>query len=202
MTFLIPLSLCLLILFSVVQQDSTAKLAENRQALLAGEVVVQLFDLEDDVMGVRGDIFVAGSAQRLWEVLVDYDNLARFLPTMLYSKVSHHDSVKKVVDQILHVKIAFFKKKVSTKLEITEDYLQRVQWQAIGGDFQVYNGSWTLMYDNEASGTFLTYRAEIKPGFFAPKSLGRRIQKRDIPQTLRAIERRVLRMAAPASSPR
>ena len=90
---------------------------------------------------------------------------------MLYSKLSEQDSAKKVVDQVIRVKIAFFEKKVRTKLQVTEDYLQRVQWKAIGGDFHVYNGSGALTYDNEAQGTFLTYRAEIKPRFFAPKSL-------------------------------
>lgn len=87
--------------FLGVQQDSTAKLAGKRQALLAGEVIVHLFDLENDVMGVRGDIFVDGASEQVWGVLVDYDNLARFLPTMLYSELSEQHSAKKVVGQVL-----------------------------------------------------------------------------------------------------
>ncbi len=64
MSILTPLSLCLLMSLLGVQQDSTAKQAEKRQALLAGEVIVELFDLENDVMEVRGDIFVAGPTER------------------------------------------------------------------------------------------------------------------------------------------
>ncbi len=164
--------------------------ASNKEKLLNGDVIIALADLEDKIVGVTGTIFIGCQPQDVWSVLTDYDNLHRFIPKMLRSEVLEEKGNEKIIKQIGRTGISIFQKTARIKMKVHEEYLQRINFEKVSGDFKVFRGEWLLEYDPETTGTLLTYQAEIKPKFFAPQAFIRHVQKNDLPLILQAIKKR------------
>lgn len=152
------------------------------------KVVVTLTKQENKALGVDANIVIQASSQAVWEVLTDYDNLETFIPKLEESTLLEESGNKKIIQQTGRSSFLFIKKSARAVLKIDEEYLQRIKFSQIEGDFKIYRGEWTLR--NEGSSTVLSYRAEIRPDFFAPGFITRRVQKRDLPLILKAIKNR------------
>ena len=66
---------------------------------------------------------------------------------------------------------------------------KHLYFQQITGDFTVYHGEWILVDYQQGAGTFLTYKAEVKPNFFAPRFAVKNVQKRDCPSMMSAMKK-------------
>ena len=158
--------------------------------LLQGEVLIDLRFLPDDVIGVRGRIFIDAGREAVWNSLTDYDNLSRTLPKVLASRVAARNGNEIILDQTGRTGIFFFEKTVNFRLKVTEKDPQRIEFEQESGDFRVYRGAWVLEPAPTGNGTLLTYEAELKPDFFAPPILVSFVQRQDLPGILRAHKHR------------
>jgi len=82
-----------------------------------------------------------------------------------------------------------FQKEVYIKMKVWGENLTRLFFQQITGDFKVYHGEWLLVDYPKGAGTFLTYKAEVKPDFYAPQFAVRKVQSRDCPLMLSAMKK-------------
>ncbi|MEA1900493.1 MAG: hypothetical protein U9N47_06995 [Thermodesulfobacteriota bacterium] len=73
---------------------------------------------------------------------------------------------EKIIVQAGRTGIFLFKKTSHIKLKVKEEYFKHIYFEQITGDFKIYKGEWILEYCQEAQGTFLTFKAEVKPDFF------------------------------------
>lgn len=172
-------------------KTSSDTLSLEKQKQLNGEIIVTLSNLENKVIGVTGEIFIGAQPKEVWAVLTDYDNLKNFIPQMIMSNLLEDKGDEKTITQTGRTGVFMFKKTSHIKLKVTEEYLKSINFEQISGDFKVYKGAWILEYSQKVQGTFLTFKAEVKPDFFAPRFVTRHIQKRDIPVILTAIKQRV-----------
>jgi ribosome-associated toxin RatA of RatAB toxin-antitoxin module len=154
--------------------------------LALGEILVDLSFLADDVIGVKGKIFISASVELVWKALTDYDNLSRTLPKVLASRVVERKENEIILDQTGRTGIFFFEKTVNFRLRLLEEYLKKVSFEQVDGDFCVYRGEWVLETSDALNGTILSYHAEIKPLFFAPPILVSFVQWQDLPGILKA----------------
>ncbi len=154
-------------------------------------VTVTLTELEDNVTGVAGSILIKCPAEDIWRVLTDYNNFSRFVPRILHSKLVRDGGASKMIEQIGQTGISFIRVRARVTLEVEEEYLERISFSAVGGDFKVYAGSWFIQDKPGVEGTMLHYQARIKPRFPTPPALVRHVQKNDLPQVLSAIRQRV-----------
>ncbi len=191
-TLLISLSLFLypVMVLSTVK-TSADTLSSEKQKLINGNIIVTLSNLENKVIGVTGKIYIGSQPAKVWTVLTDYENLKNFIPHMTMSNLLEEKGDEKTITQTGRTGVLVFKKTSYVKLKVTEEYLKRIKFEQISGDFKVYKGAWTFEYSQKAQGTFVTFKAEVKPDFFAPRFVTRHIQKRDLPAILTAIKRRV-----------
>ncbi len=165
-------------------------ISAEQSMLLNGEPVVMLSDLNDSIIGVTGHIFIAASPERVWEVLTDYSNHKNYIPKLIVSDLLSDNGVETVIFQTARSRIFIFQKTVSLTVKIRGEYLKHLYFQQITGDFKVYHGEWILEKNRHGQGTFLTYKSEVKPDFFAPKFVVKYVQKHDFPSALLAVKKR------------
>ena len=188
------ITICLLLYPAIVQsttETSFDKLSVEKEKQRKGEIFVTLSNLENKVIGVTGKIYICSQPEKVLTVLTDYDNLKNFIPSIIESRLLKDKGDEKIIIQTVRTGIFLFKKTSHLKLKVKEEYCKHIYFEQISGNFKVYKGEWILGYSQEAQGTFLTFKAEVKPDFFAPLFIIRHIQKRDLPVILEAIKRRV-----------
>ncbi len=198
--------LLLVVLFSFISNMSLAQptetlssdsLSAEREKLLKGEVLVVLSDLPDGVTGVEGHIYIAAPPKTVWEVITDYDNHKKFVPNVLDSGLISDNGSEKVMFEKGRSGLLFFKKTVNIKMKVWGEPQKRLYFQQITGDFTVYHGEWVLEDYPQGAGTFLTYKAEVKPNFFAPRFAVKNVQKHDCPSMMSAMRKQAESLVLP-----
>lgn len=192
--FITIITIYLLLYPAIVQsatETSSDTLSVEKERQIKGEIIVTLSNLENMVIGVTGEIYIGSQPEKVWTVLTDYDNLKNFIPNIIESGLLKDKGDEKIIVQTGRTEIFLFKKTSHIKLKVKEEYFKHIYFEQIGGDFKVYKGEWILEYYQEAQGTFLTFKSEVKPDFFAPLFITRYVQKRDLTIILEAIKRRV-----------
>ena len=164
-------------------------LSIEKTKLLNGEVIVVLSNLEDGVTGVEGQIFIAAPPKKVWEVITDYNNHKNFVPNVIDSGIISDNGTEKVMFEKGKSRMFLFQKEVYIKMKVWGENLTRLRFQQITGDFKVYQGEWILVDYPQGAGTFLTYKAEVKPDFYAPQFAVRNVQHRDCPIMLSAMKK-------------
>ena len=164
-------------------------LSSERARLLTGEVIVALSDLQEGVTGVEGQIYIAAPPKKVWEVLTDYNHHKNFVPNVIDSGLISDNGVEKVMFEKGKSRIFIFEKEVYIKMKVWGENPTHLYFQQITGDFKVYQGEWILVDYPQGAGTFLTYKAEVKPDFYAPQFAVRNVQNRDCPLMMLAMKK-------------
>lgn len=168
--------------------------AENhehqRKRILNGEIIVDLAWLENDSTGVSSAIFINAPAEAVWKAISDYDNLDITLPKVVSSHIIKREGSTVTIDQIGKTGILIFERSVHFVLEAREEYLQRIEFHQVEGDFETYRGEWVIESMEADSGCILHYCATIKPAFFAPAVLVSFVQRQDLPGIMKAHKHR------------
>ena len=172
-----------------VAAGNSRTLTEERARLLTGEVIVALSNLQEGVTGVEGQIYIAAPPKKVWQVITDYNNHKNFVPNVIDSGIISDNGVEKVMFERGKSRMFIFSKEVYTKLKVWGERLTRLCFQQITGDFKVYQGEWILVDYPQGAGTFLTYKAEVKPDFYAPQFAVRNVQNRDCPLMMLAMKK-------------
>ena len=184
---------CSFLLYPITSPARTTaandSISAEQSMLLNGEPVVLLSDLHDGVTGVTGHIFIAASPKKVWEVLTDYSNHKNYIPKLIVSDLISDNGVDTVIFQTARSRIFIFQKTVNLTVKIHGEYLKHLYFQQITGDFKVYHGEWILEEYQHGQGTFITYKSEVKPDFFAPQFVVKYVQKHDFPAALLAMKR-------------
>lgn len=190
------------IFFSATAQsvESTApdSLSAKRVKLLNGEVIVVISDLDDGVTGVEGHIYIAAPPQKVWEVLTDYNNHKKFVPNIIDSGLIFDNGVEKVMFEKGKSGIFIFQKTVNIKMRVWGELPKQLNFEQITGDFKIYHGAWILTEYPQGPGTFLTYRAAVKPDFYAPRFAVKNVQQHDCPLMLSAMKKQAESLLLPA----
>jgi ribosome-associated toxin RatA of RatAB toxin-antitoxin module len=172
--------------------DSTA---EELTKLLNGEIIVATSDLKDGVTGVTGKIYIDAPRNDVWAAITDYRNQKYFVPKIIDSGLISDNGSEQVMFETGKTGILFFRKTVYIKLKINGEYSKRLSFQQLEGDFKVYQGEWVIEDCLNGKGSMLTFRAKIKPDFFAPSYFVRNVQRQDLPMVLNAMKKRAESMA-------
>jgi ribosome-associated toxin RatA of RatAB toxin-antitoxin module len=188
--------LLLVVTFSVVSTSAIAvnispdSLSGDQMKLLNGEIIVSLSSLPDGVTGVKGTIYIAASPKKVWEVINDYDNHKNFVPNVIDSGILSDNGTEKVMFEKGISGLFIFRKKINIKMKVWGENPKRLYFERIEGDFKVYRGEWLLVDYLLGQGTFLIYKAEVKPDFYAPEFAVRNVQRRECPLMLEAMKKR------------
>ncbi len=168
---------------------------DDTDRMLRGDILIDLFFLDDDTTSVTGGIYIEACPDTVWSTLTDYDNLSNTLPKVIASRSVGKSNTGIILEQTGKTGILFFEKTIKFRLNVHEEYPDRISFEQISGDFHIYKGEWRLETKNGCGGTFLRYKATIKPKFFAPPLLVSFVQRQDLPGILTAHKQHTERMA-------
>ncbi len=124
----------------------------------------------DDTFEVRAEAEIDADPIAAWDVLTDYDRLAKFIPGMQESKIVSRTGSTVIVDQRGDATLLFLTFPMRARLEIQEHPFESVVSNAISGNFKDLHGEYHL----KAAGTgmVLQFNATFTPDFSFPPLLG------------------------------
>jgi ribosome-associated toxin RatA of RatAB toxin-antitoxin module len=188
-------TMLLALLFSIppaysMTETSDVPTTQDLSKLLHGEIIVNTSALNDGITGVTGRIFIDASPEYIWMAITDYDNQKHFVPKLIDSGLISDNGSEQVMYETGKTGVLFFRKTVHIKLRVRGEHLKRLEFRQIDGDFKIYQGEWVIEPSPTGKGAMLTFRAEIKPDFFAPPFFVRNVQEKDLPMVLAAMKKR------------
>lgn len=141
---------------------------------------------------VRGAFVVAAPPALAWQVLTDYDGLARFVEDLRASRVRERSADGLFLEQEAVGKFLLFRRRARVLLRVRETAGARIEFEdVLGVDFERYRGAWTL--SPEPSGTQVRYELEARPRKAAPGPVARRALRGGARDLLDQVRREILR---------
>jgi hypothetical protein len=169
-------------------------------ALWHGEVLVEAIDHDAEFPGLRAFFAISASRERIWAVLVDYQNFPEIFPDIDKIQVLERDAQGAKVEYWVH---AVLRKYHYVVYRHYEKPGWRLTWRRLSGDLQRLEGSWEVRETPRPGVHLLVYESYVQVGGTVPTSLVRwgAMQKvRDMGQRLRQwIEHGAVDQAAPSA---
>jgi len=174
-------------------------LGEPTQAVAADPGLRVDADSTFGVISIDAETLVPADAKTAWAVLTDYDNLARFVPEMKFSRtVSAPGQPKRVEQRGKSGMLSFFTPEYIV-LQMEETPFERIRFHKVAGDLKSMRGEWLIVGDGNP--VRVLYRARIVPRVPLPPLLGTTMIERDVEIKLAAIRREIARRAFAPKSP-
>ena len=89
-------------------------------------------------------ILVAAPASVMWDVLTDYSNFARILPTVVSSRVLESKGDRHIVEQIDSRTILLAPVRTRVRTENIEIPQKRINFRLVEGDMNTFDGHWQI----------------------------------------------------------
>jgi len=151
-------------------------------------VIVTIRDTLDGAVYIMGEVTISVPIDTVWNVLTDYENLKSFIPGILESSILSENNSNKIILQKGKSKFLFFSKTIEVKLRLTEQKLEKLIFDLIEGPFHIYRGEWNLSITSIGD-IRLTYEAIVKPDFFSPGYVIKRVLSNDFRKSLESIRK-------------
>jgi len=145
------------------------------------------------VITIDAEMLVPADSRTAWSVLTDYDNLSRFVPEMLSSRVTSAPGQPKRVEQRGKSGMLSFFTPEHIVLQMEETPHERIKFNKVAGDVRSMRGEWLIVGNGNPVKVF--YRARIVPKVPLPPLLGATMIEMDVESKLAAIRREITRRA-------
>ena len=149
---------------------------------------------DGDVIRIKAKLQVNAHHHIAWQVLADYNNVARFVPGIETSRIVSGPGEPLLLKQTGQSGFLLFKFPVEVVLRITETPLEAIRFSAISGNLKSQTGEWRI--ERQEDMTLLTYQSNIVPGFWVPPLIGTEVIGRDVRNKLMAVAQEMQRRAA------
>lgn len=145
---------------------------------------------------IQAQIFLPFAPEQVWQVLIDYEALADFIPNLVKSQRMPHPEAGIRIEQVGVKNALFLKFSARVVLDMVEDFPHCIRFTMVEGDFKAFDGTWemqpTTVQNN--TGTELTYTLQVCPTRLIPvKAIEQQLGK-DLPQNLLAIRERLCQL--------
>lgn len=155
---------------------------------------------EEEAITVEVSAEMAVDPRTVWNVITDYDHLARFIPYMRSSRVLQRDAGRLVVEQAGEFGFLFYRQPVEVRLAVVESPPGHVAARAIGGNLKEMEGRYTV--ESLPSGyTRLSYAGRLVPAFEVPPVIGRLAMQSVMGRQFDAMVKEIVRRDAERQGP-
>lgn len=146
-----------------------------------GVVLQQDVRIDSGFVVIESDLRSPAAPDRAWQVLTDFDGLARYVPSMDSSFVVERKDSTWTVQQVFTTRLVLpwtFR----TLLCFVDDPERRVlRFEQVSGSLHDYSGTWSLSPDAPGTGVLIRYQARARlrqpvPGFIVRYIVGRHLQ--------------------------
>jgi carbon monoxide dehydrogenase subunit G len=144
-------------------------MAAQAAAWGAEDLAIQV-ERKGSSFAVRAAATIAAPVSMVWEVLTDYDNLARFIPGISKSNVQLRVANRVRVEQQGEARFLVFSYPIEVHLEVIESPSASISSRVVGGNLKRMSGRYDLQ--NAPGGILLRYTGELEPDFQLPPVIG------------------------------
>jgi len=143
---------------------------------------------------VEGRFWTPADAPTVWSTLSDYDHLPSFVLSLKTSKVQERSSDSLLIDQVADGRaLLFFHRRIHVRLQVHEHPFDEIVFEDISHrDFVSYSGSWHILAA-AGGGSWVDYRLQAKPNFFAPGPIARQSFQKMAKELLMSVESEIVR---------
>ena len=149
-----------------------------------------------DAIRINATLRVDAHHRIAWQVLTDYNNMARFVPGMQTSQIVSGPGEALLLKQAGQSGFLLFALPIKVVVRIAETPLEVIRFEAVGGSFKNKRGEWRIKGQDDA--TLLVYQASIAPGFWVPPLIGPAVMGQDVRSELMGLAREMQRRAVTA----
>lgn len=162
-------------------QTELAKLAK-------GEVIIRE-DQSSDGGGrkVQAAILIDSPVQRVWNVIIDCERAAEFMPDLKSCKFLQRGEDTAIIEQ--QVKVSWLLPKTTYIYRSIYQKFRRIDFKRISGDLKDLEGSWVFERAGGDQQTIVVYSVFLDPGFVVPKWLVRKLLRKNLPDVLLALRK-------------
>ena len=146
-----------------------------------------------DEIRINASLRVDAHHHIAWQVLTDYNNLARFVPGMQTSQIVSGPGEPLLLKQTGQSGFLLFTLPIEVVVRIAETPLEVIRFEAVAGSFKNKHGEWRIERKDDA--TLLIYQANIVPGFWVPPLLGTAVIRQDVRNKLTGVAQEMQRRA-------
>ena len=149
---------------------------------------------QGEYITVKASALMQVDARIAWEVLSDYDNLARFIPDMKSSRVVSRSGGRVRVEQTGEFGFFFYRQPVDVTLEVFEQPPHRIDARRIAGNIRELETRYEL--GTSDAGVRFGYSGRFIPAFSLPPLIGMPIVRRIVERRFRALVEEIVRRDA------
>jgi hypothetical protein len=160
----------------------------------AAEAIETRIERQGEYITVSASALMQVDARIAWEVLSDYDNLARFIPDMTSSRAVSRSGNRVLVEQKGEFGFFFYRQPVDVLLEVLEVPPHRIDARRIAGNIRELETRYEL--GTSAAGVRFDYSGRFIPGFSVPPLIGMPIVRRIVERRFRAMVEEIVRRDA------
>jgi ribosome-associated toxin RatA of RatAB toxin-antitoxin module len=159
---------------------------------LDSSVIIETEKLAGQQRRILAFTDVAATADQVWQVLTDYDNLANFIPNLAHSQRLSHPEGGIRLEQIGSQCFLNIKFCARVVVDLVETFPRELCFSMVEGDFRQFEGKWTLepLGNTPNDLVRLGYELVIRPPRAMPVGLIERHIRHDLSQNLSAISDR------------
>ena len=173
-------------------------LAPGLVGAAAADAIDARIERQGEYITVNASVLMQVDARIAWEVLSDYDHLARFIPDMKTSRVVSRDGNRVLVEQKGEFGFFFYRQPVDVTLEVLEQPPHRIDARRIAGNIRELETRYEL--GTSAAGVRFDYSGRFIPAFSLPPLIGMPIVRRIVERRFRAMVEEIVRRDALARS--
>eukprot|EP01025_Chloroclados_australasicus_P067329 TRINITY_DN9309_c0_g1_i10.p1 TRINITY_DN9309_c0_g1~~TRINITY_DN9309_c0_g1_i10.p1 ORF type:complete len:831 (-),score=78.94 TRINITY_DN9309_c0_g1_i10:2398-4689(-) len=141
---------------------------------------------------LAAEVKVPASVEQVWQVLTDYENLPKFIPNLVECSIL--ESKKKgiiLLRQKACSQSLYWRLEAEAVLAVRERTLmwgaKELYFKLIEGDFEQFEGSWTVEGSSAMGPTTLRYEVNIATVASIPKSIVRHVIRAGLPANVLAV---------------
>jgi ribosome-associated toxin RatA of RatAB toxin-antitoxin module len=133
-----------------------------------------------------------------YEVLVDFDRLAEFVPGLRTSRIVSAPGEPLRLHQVGEADLGFKRYLLEVTLAVNLDPPRQITFERIDGNLEVMEGSWQV--DGTDERCTIRYRAALKPAFWVPPLIGPLLVRRQVQQQVDGLAAEIDRRRAQGSA--
>jgi carbon monoxide dehydrogenase subunit G len=168
---------------SLVAQAEAEQSTSSIEVKKSGETVI-----------VNASFLVAASQHEVWEVLTDFDHMAKFLPNLQSSRVIAGGPDKIQVEQKGRIKYGLLSFSFDNVREVELAPYHEIRSHLVSGNLKKGEGTTQLL--PEGNGTRVVYHNESLPGFWLGASVSLSVVEKASREQFEAMRNEILRRKA------
>ena len=150
-----------------------------------------MVEIDGEIVRVEASFHVSASAEETWQVMTDFEHMAKFISNLKSSSILSQSGNTLTVTQKGEASVGFLSFAFESTREIRLTPFERIQSHMLSGNMKRYDS--TTQLTANGSGTHVQYHTEAVPNAWIPPVIGARFIENETREQLQEMRNEILR---------